>query len=67
MTQAIIREVFKKINKTNPISGHAWTEHGDTIWYQVMGAGIIHSRHKTHDAAEKSRKSLQDFYNKFSL
>jgi hypothetical protein len=67
MTQVIIREVFKRTEKHNPISGHRWIEHGDTTGYQVIGAGVIHSRHKTNDAAEKARESLQAFYNKFNL
>lgn len=67
MTQAIIREVFKLVHKTNPISGHSWTEHGDTTYYQVMGNGIVHSRHKSHEAADKARKELQNFYDKYDI
>jgi hypothetical protein len=67
MTKVTIREIFKKIDKTNPISGHQWSEHGDTAGYQVMGAVGVHSKHKTIKAAEKARGELQAFYTKFNL
>ena len=67
MTQAIIREVFKKTDRFNPVSGHRWTEHGETTAYQVIGNGVVHSRHRTHEAADKARESLQAFYIKFNL
>ena len=67
MTQVTIRETFKKIEKANPISGHHWIEHGETIGYQVIGAVGVHSKHRTNEAAQKARDSLQAFYNKFNL
>jgi hypothetical protein len=32
-----VREIFKRINKKNPISGHEWTEHSPTTGYEVVG------------------------------
>lgn len=67
MTQVTIREIFKKVDEVNPISGHQWTEHGDTTGYQVIGAVGVHSKHRTIKTAEKARDELQAFYNKFNL
>jgi hypothetical protein len=67
MTTVSIREIFKKQNKVNPISGHEWIEHGPTTSFQVIGAVGVHSRHRTIVGAEKAKQELQNFYNKFDL
>ncbi len=66
-TQVSIREKFKRIDKHNPISGHQWTEHGETIAYQVIGATGVHSQHKTLEKARIEARELQSFYDKFNL
>jgi hypothetical protein len=66
-TQVRVREVFKRIDHSNPISGHCWTEHGDTIAFEVVGKSGVVSKHKTFKAAEKVRQEWQDFYNKFNI
>lgn len=67
MTTVSIRPVFKLIDKRNPISGHEWTEHGPTTGYVVVGACGVYSRHRIWERAEKARKELQAFYDKFGL
>ena len=48
-----IKEVFKLIHRYNPISGHMWTEHGETVGYEVIGGGWMRTKHKTLKQAEK--------------
>jgi hypothetical protein len=60
-----IREVFKRIHKKNPISGHEWTEHGPTIGYEIAGPCGVESKYKTEKAALDAAAKSQAFYDKF--
>jgi len=66
-TEVRIRSVFKKINKKNPISGHEWTEHGETTEYEVVGKCGVYARCKSYEKANKIKNELQEFYDKFGL
>ena len=67
MTTVTIREVFKIKNVVNPLNGHQWTEHGETTNYHVIGGAGVSSKHRTLAGAEKAKKELQSFYDKFNL
>lgn len=67
MTIVYIRENFKKQLKVNPISGYSCIVHGPTTAYYVIGACGASSAHRTLKGAEKAKKELQCFYNKFGL
>ena len=56
-----IVENFKVIHKSNPISGHLWTEQGDTIGWEVIGGGWMRTSHKTLKAAEKEAQWRREF------
>jgi hypothetical protein len=67
MTTVHIRENFKTVYKTNPISGHTWPEAQPTTSFSVIGAVGKSSTHKTLLAAQKTADGLQAFYDKFDL
>lgn len=67
MTKVTIREIFKINNMINPLSGHQWTEHRKTTAYHVIGGAGVSSKHRTFEGAEKAKKELQAFYDKFNL
>lgn len=67
MTKVTIREIFKIKNVINTLSGPQWTEHGETTAYHVIGGAGVSSKHRTLEGAEKAKKELQAFYDKFSL
>jgi hypothetical protein len=67
MTMVTIREVFKTYDVLNKRNGQQWTEHGETTAYLVIGGAGVSSKHRTIKGAEKAKKELQDFYNKFNL
>jgi hypothetical protein len=62
-----VREVYKRINKRNPNSGHEWTEPGPTTEYEVVGRIGVISFHKKESVAESIANEWQEFYNKFPL
>ena len=53
MGQPYIRETFKRIDCHNPISGHHWTEYGESTGFEVVGGGWLPTQHKTATGAEK--------------
>ena len=59
-------EVFKTVEKRNPISGHRWTEHGETIAYEVVTPGGRH-RYKSEAKAVKELAEWKAFYEKYPL
>lgn len=65
MSQVRIREVFRRIEKHNPISGHSWIEHGPTTAYEVVGPTGVVSRHVTEAAALKAQTEWQAFFDKY--
>ena len=54
-TPITISEIWKPIERFNPISGHRWTEQGKTIGYKVRGGGWLPTEHRTLAAAEKEK------------
>jgi hypothetical protein len=60
-----IREVFKTVWETNPISGHSWPVHGATTAWEVVGPFGPVGRFKTEKRAEKELVNWTAFYNKF--
>jgi hypothetical protein len=60
-----VREVYRRIDCHNPVSGHRWTEHGPTTGYEVVGATGVLSKHRTEAAALKEAAEWQDFYTKY--
>jgi len=63
-----ITEVFKRINKHNPISGHSWTEHGETTGYEISGGVFVgRTKCKTLKQAEKAAKEMTAFTEKFGV
>ncbi len=67
MTTVIVRERYQTFNRRNPISGHEWTERGQTTGYEAVGALGVVSVHTKPDRAEGSRAEWQGFFDKFSL
>ena len=47
-----IIEIPKVIYKNNPISGHSWSEHGETQWYKVVGGGWMPDKFRSKKKAE---------------
>lgn len=62
-----IREVYKRIDHHNPMSGHSWTTAGPTTGYEVIGAVGVSSMHTSETKAIKEAAELQAFYIKFNL
>ena len=62
-----IREVFKLINKKNPISGHEWFEYGPTTSYEVVGPTGVVSTHRTQAGADKAKAEWDDYAAKFNI
>ena len=67
MTTVRIREVYKRIDHYNPLSGHRWTTAGPTTGYEVIGAVGVSSFHTSETKAVKEAADLQAFYTKFNL
>jgi hypothetical protein len=63
MTVAI-REIFKNIDRKNPISGHEWTEHGPTTGYEIAGPFGVVDRARTQAGAERRRADWQSYYDR---
>lgn len=63
MPEVRIREVFKRIEKHNPVSGHRWTEHGPTTSYEIAGPTGVCARARSQAGADKKRAEWQAFYN----
>ena len=62
--QVRIREVFKTIDRRNPISGHEWTEHGPTTGYEVVGPFGVLEKCRTEVSAVAKAYEWQAFYDK---
>ena len=67
MSACRIRENFARIDRGNPVSGHAWTEHGPTTSWSVVGPAGEVSRHLSEHAAEKALAEWESFYAKHPL
>lgn len=48
-----INEIFKTVHKSNPVSGHKWSENGKSIGFEVRGGLWFTTRHKTMKNAKK--------------
>lgn len=59
-----IREEFPLIEKTNPVSGHSWTEHGPTKTWAVVGSTGVLSRHRTPEGAEKALAEWKAYFDR---
>ena len=65
MTKLRIREVFKTVWKTNPISGHSWPEHGVTTAWEVVGPFGAVGSFKSEKRAEKELADWTAFYESY--
>ena len=50
-TNPAMHEVYKRVECTNSISGHAWAEQGKIIGYEVTGGGWMREYFRTEKAA----------------
>jgi len=48
-----ITENFQSVKKTNPVSGHGWTEKGKLLYYTVRGGGWLPTNHRTIKGASR--------------
>ena len=67
-----VQEIYKKVNRTNPISGHSWTEETDFLYYQVgdiLNRKIFTVKYKNKLKAAiravKYCRELNAYYQKF--
>lgn len=57
-----IRDVYRTVWKTNPISGHSWPEHGPTTGYEIVGPYGVLDKARTQEAAERKRDEWEAYY-----
>ena len=55
MAKVRITEVYQEITKSNPVSGHRWTEKGKLLGYEIYGPTGLLSTHKKPEMAELAR------------
>lgn len=61
----IISECFHTIEKHNPISGHRWTEQGESYGWEVSGGYWTRTFHKKYEAAVKEKEIRDSIDKKF--
>jgi hypothetical protein len=57
-----IREVFKRLDHHNPVSGHRWTDHGPTTSYEIVGPLGVCAKARTEAGAQRKRDEWQAYY-----
>lgn len=67
MEKLRIIEVFETIERHNPVSGHRWSEQGDSIGFEVTGGRWVRARFKTLAAAERDKAIKESINKKFPL
>jgi len=54
-------EVFRRIERHNPISGHRWVEYGDLLRYEVRTTFGLVTKHKTEKSADAEKAKCDAF------
>ena len=67
MAKVRITEVYQEITKSNPVSGHRWTEKGKLLGYEIYGPTGLLSTHKKPEMAELARKEWEEFFTKYPV
>lgn len=59
MSKYHIREVTKRIDHKNPVSGHEWSTHEPTGSYEVAGGKCMPNRFRSFKKAEEHIAGLE--------